>query len=807
MDIELLAPAGSYESLIAAINAGADAVYIGGSKFGARAYANNLSEEELIKAIDFVHLHGKKLYLTINTLLKEKELTKELFDYIHNLYRSGLDAVIVQDIGVLSFMKENFPDLPIHASTQMTVTGDLGAGFLEKQGVSRVVTSREVSLEEIREIRRNTNLEIESFVHGALCYCYSGQCLYSSLIGGRSGNRGRCAQPCRLPYEVWKEGQRINRKNEGYILSPKDICTLDILGELIEAGVTSFKIEGRMKKPEYTAGVVQIYRKYINLYFKEGKEKYRVEEADKIKLMDLYNRGGFSKGYYVQRNGRKMISLSRPNHFGTPIGKVKSIQKGKVVIHVSLSVNQGDVLEFMGMPDGERLEVIAPENRKENQELTLSIGKKSGVFVGQNINRTRNVKLLEELHETAVQKSKEKIKGNLILLQDLPVILNVEYGNHSVKVSGGIVSKAQKQPLTKEALLKQMNKTGNTPFIFESLQITLDEDVFLPIQALNALRREALELLENTILEPYRRGAAEPPLKEKSEKSIGITNKKMEINIYIEHIDYLDILIPESEVTGIYIDCNAVAFPFGDKTLKSGIERCNQAGKHVFFVFPHIFRTETKNAYIKGWNSFISLPFQGIMIKSLEEFQFLKDMNYKGEVIIDHNLYTFNHKSIEFWKGLNISYDTVPLELNYREVKERGCCNSEYIVYGYLPMMVSAQCVQNTAASCTKQSCRLYIKDRKNKSFCVRNRCEYCYNTIYNSEPMIIYDKIKEICALNPRSVRLNFTLESVAEARRIITEAIHCLRGEGSGVQSQKGSVISHSRNFTRGHFNRGIE
>ena len=247
-EIEILAPAGSYESLKAAIAAGADAVYVGGNRFGARAYANNFSEEELLEAIDYVHLHGKKIYLTVNTLLKEKELERELYSYLLPYYRQGLDAVIVQDSGVLRFVREYFPSFPIHASTQMTITGADGARFMEEQGVERIVTARELSLKEIKEISEKTSLEIESFVHGALCYCYSGQCLYSSLLGGRSGNRGQCAQPCRLPYKV--DGKT------SYVMSLKDLCTVEFIPDLAEAGIYSFKIEGRMKKPEYVAAVL-----------------------------------------------------------------------------------------------------------------------------------------------------------------------------------------------------------------------------------------------------------------------------------------------------------------------------------------------------------------------------------------------------------------------------------------------------------------------------------------------------------------------------------------------------------------------
>ena len=308
MKVELLAPAGSYEALEAAFRAGADAVYLGGQKFGARAYAENLDQEQMIQAIEKTHLYGKKLYLTVNTLLKNREMERELYDYLAPYYEAGLDAVIVQDLGVLRFIKRNFPNLHLHASTQMTVTGPEGAKLLKEAGASRVVTARELSLAEIRKIYEETHMEIESFVHGALCYCYSGQCLMSSFLGGRSGNRGRCAQPCRLPYQVYREGKKLNDERSAYPLSPKDMCTVRILPEILEAGVHSLKIEGRMKKPEYTAGVVEIYRKYLDRYL-AGDKNPVVSGEDYQTLLDIYNRDGFHESYYAQRNGRSMMAL------------------------------------------------------------------------------------------------------------------------------------------------------------------------------------------------------------------------------------------------------------------------------------------------------------------------------------------------------------------------------------------------------------------------------------------------------------------------------------------------------------------
>ena len=452
---ELLAPAGSFDSMRAAIAAGADAVYMGGSRFGARAYADNPDEQGFLEAVDYAHLHGCKLYMTVNTLMKEDEM-KELYGYLAPCYERGLDAVIVQDLGALRAIRRWFPDLAVHASTQMTVTGSAAARMLEQQGVSRVVPARELSLAEIQKIHKTTGLEIECFVHGALCYCYSGQCLMSSLIGGRSGNRGRCAQPCRLPYEVYEKGRRLGEPGDEYPLSPKDMCTVELLPEILRAGVTSLKIEGRMKKPEYTAGVVSIYRKYLDLY-EQNPGRYKVLPEDLKKLYDIYNRDGFNQSYYKVRNGRDMMAL---------------------------------------------------KNEKQ------TVGSRRG---------RRNEQLFYEIQRDYLDTMpKEPVSGYLTLCGTMPAALTVYAGEACVTVEKEGIQKAQKQPLTEERVRSQMEKTGNTPFYFEHLDIIMDEDIFFPMQFLSELRREALDRLEQELVLPFRRRApkkTEDPAKQNAENT------------------------------------------------------------------------------------------------------------------------------------------------------------------------------------------------------------------------------------------------------------------------------------------------
>ena len=419
--VEILAPAGSMECLKAAVAAGADAVYTGGTHFGARAYAHNLTEEELLEAIDYVHLHGRRLYLTVNTLIKDREMERQMYDYLLPYYRQGLDAVIVQDIGLFRFIRKHFPDLPIHASTQMTLTGVDGAKLLEKEGAQRIVTSRELSMAEVKKIADETELEIESFVHGALCYCYSGQCLFSSFIGGRSGNRGQCAQPCRLLY------QTPEAKRPQYLLSLKDICTLELIPEMIESGVYSFKIEGRMKKPEYAAAVAFQYRKYADLYLKYYEEcpaeedpaayamkKYRVREEDRQMLLDLYNRGGFHTGYYHTQNGREMISLNRPNHAGVPAVKVLAKKGRNVTAKALTDLYPQDIIELPMRKGREKADNYTCKDAvRKGMNVQIPVFADTPFKRDEIWMRTRNSTLIDTLREEFVNgKIKERILKN-----------------------------------------------------------------------------------------------------------------------------------------------------------------------------------------------------------------------------------------------------------------------------------------------------------------------------------------------------------------------------------------------------------
>ena len=785
--VEILSPAGSYESLKAAIAAGADAVYIGGTRFGARAYANNLTEEELLEAIDYVHLHGRKIYLTINTLLKEHELCNELYDYLLPYYKQGIDAVIVQDIGVLTYIKEQFPDLPIHASTQMTITNVLGAQFLKSLGAERIVTAREMQLSEIEEIAKNTDVEIESFVHGALCYCYSGQCLYSSLIGGRSGNRGQCAQPCRLPYRT------DNQKDTQYVLSLKDICTLEYIPELMEAGIDSFKIEGRMKKPEYVALVTAMYRKYVDLYLKYGKKAFRVEEKDREMLMDLYNRGGSHGGYYYTKNGRDMLSLERPNHAGVPALQVMKCKGRNVTVKALVDIHKGDVIE---LPDGAENFTFGMDVLK-GQTTTFVTHKNQKFSQNHILNRTRNESLLQWIKASIIDsKSKMKINGRLKLSVKEAARLVIEYQDITVDVAGEKAQEAVNQPMNAERVEKQMRKTGNTLFEFDKFKIELDGNLFMPMQALNELRRTGIEALEKQILLSFRRTEKQKVLHtDESEK----THNSMPMYVYVENLEQWEEALNFDYAERIYLDCNALNKAWANLDIPNIIDRTHQSGKQIYLGMPHIFRKETILKYEEAYDNIMKASWDGVLIRNYESYAFLKNHGYSGKIVTDYNLYQFNKYAKEFWKNEMIESTTAPLELNFKELKEVGVENSELVVYGYFPMMVSAQCVKKTTEGCKKQKGQIFIKDRYQKQFAVKNHCDYCYNIIYNTAPVVLTDQKMEIIELNPKAIRLHFTTENRQSMRKIME-----LYNE---VFYKGGQAIEPEFEFTRGHFKRGIK
>ena len=680
-DIELLAPAGSYEGFEAALGAGADAVYVGGSAFGARAYAKNFEEEELLRAIDTAHVYGKKLYLTVNTLFKNRELTEQLYEYLLPYYREGLDAVIVQDMGAFAAIREMFPGLHLHASTQMTVTGPEGMKFLEEQGAARVVTARELSLEEIQRMHEASPIEIESFIHGALCYSYSGQCLMSSILGGRSGNRGRCAQPCRLPYETALCGKRYDGKKDLCPLSLKDISTIEILPQILDAGVTSLKIEGRMKQPGYTAGVTSVYRKYLDRLFEKGADHYRVEEKDKKYLLDLFNRGGSCRGYYEQQNGPSMMAFT---------------------------------------------------NEKKTGDVTVPLKKK-----------------------------KEKIQGNLILFPGSPAILDLSCRGIHASGADGVVQYAQNQPLTEERVRVQMEKLGNTPFEWERLDIQMDENIFIPMKTLNETRRQALEALEQELTKPFKRAEA-PHVSLKTGQKNKKRTENLPIYVSCEDLDTARSLYKREGIRGMYLP-----FSVMEKCLEQGLEQ----DLEMYLATPHIMRGELPQGFLETAGKWLKQGMTGFLVRSLEAFAALKSAGLADKCVLDHSMYTWNDRASAFWEEQKVMRNTVPVELNEGEIRHRDNRHSEMLIYGYLPLMISAQCVHKNLYGCNHKEEWVSLKDRYEKEFpavCYCNPWKMentgstvpCYNIIYNSIPYGLLKEKEQVERLGLHSLRISFTTE-----------------------------------------------
>ncbi|MBU5231926.1 peptidase U32 family protein [Agathobacter rectalis] len=701
-DFELLAPAGNLEIFKGVIESGADAVYVGGSMFGARAYANNFTEEELLEAIDFAHLRGVKVYLTVNTLIKNSEFSK-LYDYLLVYYKRGLDAVIVQDIGVVKAIHEYFPSMEIHTSTQMTVTGADGVRFLSQFGVTRVVMAREVSLDEMKRIHEETGMELEAFVHGALCYSYSGQCLFSSILGGRSGNRGRCAQPCRLPYTV--EG-----KKDEYILSLKDMCGIKALDKLHDAGVYSLKIEGRMKQLEYACGVVKYYRSYID-------SMKPVTDADYDRIKTLGNRCGFTNRYYFDHNGSDMVTYVKPN-------------------------------------------------------------------------------FVSNAAEPSPEKRKLSIEGELVLREGEPGSLTVKRGDVTYKASIEPVSAALKAPLDKKAAIDRINKTGDTDFEFSHIKAQIGENVFVPNGALNRLRRDAISGLCDKLLKKYYRNDARytdmsrlTALPEHVVKSDAAHDEA--INDYTTICScmtraQLDTLIGYECFDVFYLDFDM----YDRKTLiqqfADDVKSLTKQNKKVYLMLPTIFRADSSDYFVSIAKELDKVSFEGFVVKNYEELYLTENLFTDKKVILDHNMYTFNDVSKSAFFEHGVSGDTVPLELNSREIMHRNNIGSQMIVYGYYPLMTTANCVHKNTKGCDKKQKLIYLKDRYNKSFAVCNNCKECYNTIYNSLPTMLTKNISKLKEAGIRSFRYSFTIETPKQIKAVMDDKV---------------------AEYTNGHYKRGVE
>ena len=733
--VELLAPAGNMDAFYGAISAGADAVYLAGERFGARAYAENFTTEEIIHCIRYAHILGRKIYLTVNTLIKENEF-EALYEYLIPFYENGLDAVIVQDFGAFSFIKKFFPELSLHVSTQMTITGANGAKLLRELGAERIVPARECSLSEIKTIKQQSGLEIECFIHGAMCYSYSGQCLFSSILGGRSGNRGRCAQPCRLPYAV--EGTK-HCKKECYPLSLKDMSTIEHIDKLIEAGIDSFKIEGRMKKPEYAAGVTAIYRKYIDAYYEKG-HAINVSNKDMLALNSLYIRSERASGYYFRHNGAEMVTLQNPAYNGS-------------------------------------------------EEALLN-----------NIRNTFLVNL-----------PKLPISMKAVFHLDTPCMLTLIAEGCSITITGGMVEHAMKQPVTEESIQKQLRKLGDSCFSAKEIDISADNDIFIPLKAINELRREAVEALEkeliiangnvlrrsftNTIMDSAPEKASDNTIRE-GINVISVQTEEQLAAVY--HFIKQEIyFVPER----IYINSDAITED--TMHLIENIKEMKGADCLIIISLPYILRQKDagylEEVYVKYLKN--KTLFSGFQVRSMEALGYLTQKTDYGELYADAGFYGWNLHAISAFRDLFSGW-CIPYELKegeQRNLKKYTPVSLEKIVYGRIPMMLTANCVLKT----TEQSCKestVYLTDRYQKKFPVRTVCRHCMNIIYNSVPLSLHASIST--QKQDTAYRVDFTLENAKEVKNILSFFHRLLNGK-----IEKTDLTPPFNEFTTGHEKRGVE
>ena len=810
--VEILAPAGSYDILMADFAAGADAVYLGGAMFGARAYANNLSQEELLRALDYAHLHDKKIYLTVNTLMKQQELEDRLLPYLEPFYKAGLSAVIVQDFGAFEAIKEAFPGLHIHASTQMTVTGAAGAKLLKEAGASRVVTARELNLAEIKAIHDNCDIEIESFIHGALCYCYSGQCLLSSFQGGRSGNRGRCAQPCRLMYTPQTsamprtkgkglrgdENRQKDSNGSAYLLSPKDMCGLPVLPDIIEAGVYSLKIEGRMKNVNYAAGVTGIYRKYVDRYLEYGREGFKVEDSDINDLMDLYNRGAFTTGYYNNTKGREMISLKRPNHMGTKALKVLKNEGGRVLFEALEQIYPQDVFEI----DKEN-SFSSGSAYAKGSRFTVNLPKKYRLEKGRVLYRMKNGELTRFVEKQYVgQTLKKKIDVHLTAACDRPLELTFTDTSTGAAVTqiGAEAQAAQKQPAKKERLAEIVTALGDTPFAAETVNVDLQGNLFVPVSALKELKRNCVQELENRILEQYYRelpeNVPESSIENAQIQVLHQTNKRS-VTVLVRTLQQAESVYPMTDITDIYFDFRLFIREKDSRMMAEAVGKCKAAQKNPVLALPHILRGKDSQKGRQLMENWLAAGADTFLVRSLEQLGLLKELSRSAviRVITDANLYTWNTRAEQFLlkttgtqKNLRIIRTTMPLELTAQELAQtkNAVLPRELIVYTHLPLMVSEQCVKKTLGKCDGANGRMTMTGYR-QQYQVQSVCDLCYSILYDDTVLDISKLETLIDKAEPDSIRYEF-IEETAEPDKVLTGRQNC---EKTG----------------RGHFELGVE
>lgn len=800
-EIELLSPVGDFECLKAAVQNGADCVYLGANLFSARASAKNFSLEELQEAIHYCKIRGVKTNLTLNTLIKDDEMN-DAFELAKKAYEFGIDAIIVQDLGLAKILINSFPDLSIHGSTQMSVHNLQGVLELQNLGFKRVVLSRELSIEEIEYIAQNSNIEIECFVHGALCISYSGQCLFSSMIGGRSGNRGKCAQGCRLPYELIENNSKVLDK--GYLLSPRDLCALDYLPRLINCGVKSLKIEGRMKTPEYVATVTRIYRKYIDLAKSEN--TYLVDENDKKELMQVFNRGNFSDGHLNSHANHELIFKEKPNNMGLFLGHIAKYNqtKGLITLAISEPLQIGDTISI----EKETGTYTISELMNKNQNIKnakpkdfVTIGRMKGkIKVGDKVYKMSSQELKNKANSSFIndiQLKKVPLNCEVTIKKGIPISIKITsasdlelYKKLSIYSEiDTIPEKAQKHPLEKEKVISQISKTTNSPYVFKNIKLNIDEDVFLPnIKSLNELRRNALSLVEEFVKTKIMRTSNATLPKNINNYT---PNEKQTISILLntfsEEINYENL----TGIDNIYIPLKFFTQKKYNSKILSLSERFN-----IYIYLPTIIKSNYRNLIkTEIENTINTYNIKGFIFSNISNFKLLENIDYNNfEIIANYTFNIFNHYTISELENLKVDKFTISPELDKENVENLlENSNQEIIVYGRTPLMnmnycpigKSNHCFPTCEAKCNTQN-TYYLKDRMNFNFPLVPDNIQTVSTLYNSKiTSISPTEFKNSCSL-----RIDILEETESEIQEIINTVKSGKRFEGT--------------NFTNGNLNK---
>ena len=809
--VELLAPVGDWNCLKAAVQNGADAVYFGVEQFNARMYAANFNIEDMKQVIDYCKLRNVKTNLTLNTLLENCEFDNAV-DLAKEAYKAGVDAIIVQDLGLAKYLIDNIPGLPIHASTQMTVHNLQGVLKLEKLGFDRVVLSRELSCDEIEYICKNCKVEIETFIHGALCICYSGQCLFSSIVGGRSGNRGKCAGPCRLPYELISENAETHERksiDKGYLLSTKDLCGIAYLPRLIQAGVKCFKIEGRMKSPEYVATVTRIYRKYIDMVL--NNDDFIIDEKDINDLMQVFNRGGFSDGHLDSKHNRNLIFPEKPSNMGIYLGTIKKYNsnKGHITLQLEEDLELGDSVSVSNEASKYLVSELMIKNvnqKKVSANTEVTIGRMKGnIKVGDKVYRISS-KTLSDFTKASYDNCENKkiplnctvtIKKNTPISMEISTNKNTCYNElyssiYVKEISNMIPIDALKTPISVERVVKQISKTTNTPFSFENITVLLDDGLYVPsISTLNELRRTALEKVEQEILSRAKRTLLD--LSKKSKESITYTPnlKNPEISVLFRQLD-LDFdytKLDKEKITNIYVSLELFISKKYSKVISYFSDNYN-----LYIYVPSIIKTNYKNIALSTIEQAVMIyNIKGFIVSNIGDFELLKKYSKDYEFIGNYTLNVFNNNTMEEYRKLGLSRITLSRELNQELIKEmlaNANINTEMIVYGNLPLMASSycflgktnKCYPNCGTNCKKNN-KYYLKDRLGFNFRVVPNSIETVTLICNSKTLSVSTK-----DLPVNFVRLDILDESINEINEAVDKAYN--REKLEGLQYTNGNL-----------------